>query len=224
MVGKDALLEYYESHLLQYGDTALGAGWPNEKDRQSRFDVMLDVIEPGSANSAEEPIVLCDLGCGTGDLLARIRRRGPAGIRYVGVDLLPRALRYAREKFPGETFLEMDVNAPGADLDLIRCDYLVSNGLFTVKRELSHEQMWSFLESTIRRVWPYIRRGLAFNVMSKVVDWEREDLFHVPMDDVARLLHSLAGRQVRLRADYGLYEYTSYAWKDVAAAGKMRLN
>ena len=49
--------------------------------------------------------------------------------------------------------------------------------------------------------------------MSKIVDWERDDLFHLPMDDAARLLHRLAGRHVRMRADYGLYEYTAYAYK-----------
>lgn len=80
--------------------------------------------------------------------------------------------------------------------------------------------MWSFLTSTIERVWPQVRRGIAFNVMSKVVDWERDDLFHVPMDDLARLLHRLSGRNVRFRADYGLYEYTAYAYRSRPAAAQ----
>src|SRR5262245_20475143 len=49
--------------------------------------------------------------------------------------------------------------------------------------------------------------------MSKIVDWEREDLFHLPMDEAPRFLHGLAGRRVQFRADYGLYEYTAYAYK-----------
>ena len=62
-------------------------------------------------------------------------------------------------------------------------------------------------------LWSVVRKGLAFNVMSKHVDWERDDLFHVPMDRVAALMHRLAGRNVTLRADYGLYEYTCYGYK-----------
>ena len=207
---KDFLLRYCDEHLAEHGDTAMGAAWPNEKDRQTRFAVMLDVLQ----RRTETPVVLCDLACGTGELLAHIRSRGIEGIRYIGVDRSERALSFARAKFPDETFLEMDVNAPDADLERIECDYLVANGLFTVKRELTQGQMWSFLENTVRNVWPHVRRGIAFNVMSKVVDWEREDLFHVPMDDLARLLHGLAGRRVRMRADYGLYEYTAFAFKE----------
>jgi hypothetical protein len=54
---------------------------------------------------------------------------------------------------------------------------------------------------------------MAFNVMSKAVDWERDDLFHVSMDRLATLLHGLAGRRIVFRADYGLYEYTAYAYR-----------
>jgi dTDP-4-amino-4,6-dideoxygalactose transaminase len=186
----DVILAHSNQALLQHGDTPQGAHWPNEADRRKRFDVMLDVI----ADQSAEPVVLCDLGCGTGELLAHIRERGITNITYIGVDRSGIALSHARKKFPGVSFFEIDVNDPNADLNPIACDYLVSNGLF-------------------KRVWPQVRRGIAFNVMSKVVDWERDDLFHVPMDDIARMLHALAGRRIRFRADYGLYEYTAYAYK-----------
>lgn len=205
----DELLAVSERNLQEHGDTATGAGWPNETDRRTRFDVMLDVIEC----SPISPVILCDFACGTGELLAHIRRRGLQNIAYLGADRSGKALSYARSKFPEATFVKLDVNAPGANVNLIACDYLLANGLFTAKYGMSHEQMWSFVVATVERVWPQVRRGLAFNVMSKVVDWEREDLFHLPMDDAARLLHRLAGRRVRMRADYGLYEYTAYAYR-----------
>jgi dTDP-4-amino-4,6-dideoxygalactose transaminase/SAM-dependent methyltransferase len=205
----DILLQNYDRMLLLYGDTARGANWPNETDRRTRFDVMLDVMEGAS----EAPVVLCDLGCGTGELLARIRERGLCNVSYIGIERSAAALSYARDKFPDATFIEMDVNSSAADLSRIACDYLVADGLFTAKWEMTHAEMWSFLKSTISRVWPLVRRGIAFNVMSKIVDWERDDLFHLAMDDAARFLHELAGRRVRFRADYGLFEYTAFAYK-----------
>lgn len=204
----DLLLAQSNQALLQHGDTPQGAHWPNAADRRTRFDVMLDVIAAHS-----EPVVLCDLGCGTGELLAHIRERGLQNIRYVGVDRSAVALALARAKFPEASFIELDVNAADANLDPIACDYLIANGLFTVKWDLSQQQMMDFLDATLTRIWPQVREGLAFNVMSKVVDWERDDLFHVPMDDIARMLHALAGRRIRFRADYGLYEYTAYAYR-----------
>jgi dTDP-4-amino-4,6-dideoxygalactose transaminase len=181
----------------------------DRRDRRVRFDVMLDVIE----RRADTSVVLCDLGCGTGELLTHIRERNLRHITYIGADRSAVALAHARAKFPDTTFVEIDVNTPGADFDRLSCDYLVANGMFIAKFELTYDQMWSFLISTIEQVWPKIRRGIAFNVMSKVVDRESDDLFHLPMDEAARLLHRLAGRRVRLRADYGLCEYTAYAYK-----------
>ncbi len=209
---EDALLPIYERALGQFGDTAQGALWPNEADRRLRFDVMLDLLDSADRG----PTVLCDLGCGTGELLARIRERGLSHVRYIGVDRSIVALELARAKFPDAEFLLLDVNAEGADLAKLECDYLVANGLFTFRQGLSESQMRGFLERSIGNVWPRVRRGIAFNVMSKQVDWEREDLFHASMDDMAALLHGLAGRRVRLRADYGLYEYTCYAWRGEA--------
>ena len=206
---EDVLLPIYDRALGQFGDTAQGALWPNEADRILRFEVMLDLLEADDRT----PTVLCDLGCGTGELLARIRERGLSHVQYIGIDRSALALDLARAKFPEAQFHLLDVNAEGADLNLLACDYLVANGLFTFRQGLSQDQMRDFLERSIRAVWPKVRRGIAFNVMSKQVDWERDDLFHASMDDMAGLLHALAGRRVRMRADYGLYEYTCYAWR-----------
>ena len=67
----------YDGALGRNGDTAQRALWPNEADRQFRDDVMLDVL----ADHASMPLMLvpCDLGCGTGGLLARVRERGLKG-------------------------------------------------------------------------------------------------------------------------------------------------
>jgi dTDP-4-amino-4,6-dideoxygalactose transaminase len=207
----DALLALYDAALARHGDTAQGALWPDEQDRQRRYDVMLDVLAGAPAG---QRVLLCDLACGTGGLLARLRERGLDHVDYRGVDRSAEAIRLARAKFPEADFRVLDPLDDDADLAALDCDYLVANGLFTVRGTLSESQMQAFLQRVLALAWPHVRRGLAFNVMSTVVDWRREDLFHAPMDDIARLLHGLAGRRVRMRADYGLYEYTSYAWRD----------
>jgi SAM-dependent methyltransferase len=206
----DVLLRRGDDALKKFGDTPQGANWPNERDRLTRFDVMLDVM----LDVPKTPVVFCDFGCGTGELLAHIRRRGLQNIAYFGVDRSGLALDLARRKFPETRFLNLDVADPACDLGAIACDYLCINGLFTVRWEFPHDAMWEFLDRTVRRLWPQIRKGIALNAMSKIVDWERDDLFHVPMDQMARLLHSLAGRHVMIRADYGLYEYTAYAFRE----------
>jgi hypothetical protein len=49
--------------------------------------------------------------------------------------------------------------------------------------------------------------------MSKNVEWEREDLFHVSTDRLLLFLTSELSRHVIMRMDYGLFEYTVYVYK-----------
>ena len=126
-----------------------------------------------------------------------------AQIRYHGIDSSAAALDLARAKFPDGVFSEIDLaRAPDERVAMLATDYAVINGLFTVKGPLSDDDMWSLLKHVIIRLWGVVRKGIAFNVMSKHVDSERADLFHVSFDELAEFLHPIAGRNIAFRADY----------------------
>ena len=73
--------------------------------------------------------------------------------------------------------------------------------------------MMIFFKSAIEKLWNKTKKGIAFNVMSKIVDWERDDLFHVSFDDLAWFLKQNISRDFIIRSDYKLYEYTVYVYK-----------
>jgi hypothetical protein len=56
-------------------------------------------------------------------------------------------------------------------------------------------------------------RGVAFNVMARHVDWMRDDLFHLSLDEMASFACRELSRDFVIRNDYGLYEYTVYVYK-----------
>lgn len=199
------IAEYYDRLLGQHGDTALGAGWPNERDRQTRFGVMRDLVWRGGAIGS-----LCDVACGTGAFLTHLQDHGAQPARYLGVDLSAKAIAMARANHPQADFAVTDILA---DPPTEMFDYVVANGLFTVKSALSDREMWDFMTSAVARMWQFTGKGLAFNVMSAVVDWRRDDLFHVETDRLLAFLYRLAGRRVIVRADYDLYEYTAYVYR-----------
>ena len=87
------------------------------------------------------------------------------------------------------------------------------NGVFTEKRELSFDEMLGYFKLMLKTAFNKSSMGLAFNVMSKQVDWEREDLFHLPLDILADFLIKELSRSFIIRNDYGLYEYTTYVYK-----------
>jgi SAM-dependent methyltransferase len=200
---------HYTACLERHGDSHLGVDWPNAHDAETRHRIMLDLIRP---TARPDPVRLLDFGCGASHLYEYIVRERVAGIEYSGLDISAPFVELSRSKFPHFRYWCMDVITD--DLGhLPRFDYAIMNGVFTEKLDLSFDEMFEFLAATVTRVFSLVDVGIAFNVMSKHVDWERDDLFHVPFDTLAAFLTAEIGRDFVLRSDYGLYEYTAYAYR-----------
>jgi cyclopropane fatty-acyl-phospholipid synthase-like methyltransferase len=202
-----SLVSHYESCLERHGDTHLGVDWPKIEDVGTRYQVMLDVIREGPASR----VTLLDFGCGASHLNEFIVSRGLESIDYAGLDLSEKFVRLSREKFPANRYFCLDLLEDRAALPGF--DYIVLNGVFTEKRELSFEEMLSFFKRLLPRVFERAAKGIAFNVMTKHVDWEREDLFHLPFDTAARFVQDELSSDFVFRNDYGLREYTTYVYR-----------
>ncbi len=202
------IARHYEACLAEHGDTAKGVDWPDPHEARLRYDVMLSMLPPPGATRPS----LLDLGCGAGHMLAHMQEVGSwAHVAYHGADLSPVFIELCRTKFPGLPFVATDAIASPESLPMV--DYTVLNGVFTVKRELEFEEMWGFVRQLLRAAWSRTRTALAFNVMSTQVDWERTDLFHMPMDLLGAFLKSELSRHFHIRHDYGLYEYTCFVYR-----------
>lgn len=201
-----AIVRHYEDCLRVHGDTHKGVDWPNAADARTRYGVMLDVIRPSPSE-----VTLLDFGCGTGHLYEYMLETGRTDIRYSGLELSPVFVEVCRTKFPGLRFDCVDLLA---DPDAVPAfDYVVLNGVLTEKQTLGFDEMFEYAQALLTRVFAKARIGIAFNVMSKHVDWEREDLFHVPFDILAPWLRKTLSPRFVFRNDYGLFEYTTYVYR-----------
>lgn len=200
------IVEHYEACLARHGDNHLGVDWPNAKDAALRYQVMLEVVRPQSG-----PHSLLDFGCGASHFLEYLRSEGRNDIEYMGLDASPKFVELSQRKYPEIRYQCLDVLEDCTELPDV--DYVVMNGVFTEKRELSHAEMLHYFQQVLSTVFPKVRQGLAFNVMSKHVDWERDDLFHLPFDTLAAFLKQNLSRHFLFRNDYGLYEYTTYVYR-----------
>lgn len=203
---RDTLRAYYEGRLAEHGATHLGVDWRDADGLLQRFAVMTDLF----AGAPGELSVL-DLGCGVGfyaDYLAAYHPARP--IRYTGIDISPQMIEAARRRHPSLAFEARDLLAdPLPDESF---DYVVVNGIFTIKERLSYEAMKAFVEALLTRAFRVARRGIAANFMTKHVDWEKDRLFHLPFDEAAAFMKRELTRHLVFRADYGLWEYTAYAY------------
>lgn len=117
---------------------------------------------------------------------------------------------HLKKKYPAINFYCGDIL--DNNFEIPSFDYIILNGVFTVKRELTFNQMFDFLKKVLISLKPKVNKGIAFNVMSSHVDWQRDDLFHLPHDLLAEFLIQTFGRKFIIRNDYGLYEYTAYVY------------
>ncbi len=201
------IVEHYESCLEKYGDTHRGVDWPKEEDVNIRYKVMLEVIRDKTS-----PVTLLDFGCGASHLFEYIKNNQIHYIQYAGLDISSKFIELSKAKYPKNEYYCIDILE---DESSIKCfDYIIMNGVFTEKRALTFEEMLDYFKKMISRVFHYCNHGIAFNVMSKHVDWEREDLFHLPHDTLAEFITKNVTRNYIIRNDYGLYEYTVYLYKE----------
>ncbi len=196
------LAAHYENCFLQHGDTARGVDWPDAEGARVRYRVMAEL----SRDRGD----FLDFGCGAGHFLEYLQQTRTPCPGYRGLDISPIFVDLCRSKYPGVAFDCMDVMAPDAVIPSE--DYVIMNGVFTEKREVPHEVFFDAMTVVLTKVFAAAKRGMAFNLMSKYVDWERDDLFHVPYDNIIRFVMSLS-RHHLIRADYGLREYTVYVYK-----------
>jgi SAM-dependent methyltransferase len=201
---------HYEQCLEKYGDCHKGVDWPNKEDALIRYGVMLDVIR---ANN--EKTTLLDFGCGAAHMYEFMKNYSSKkfdNIEYCGLDLSPKFIDLCQKKHPEVTFYCIDMLKESEKLPAF--DYIILNGVFTEKLGMNFCEMESYFQTLLSTVFGHAKKGIAFNVMSKAVDWEREDLFHLSTDRLIEFLVKRLSRNFIIRNDYGLYEYTVYVYQN----------
>ena len=204
------IIRHYENCLDTYGDTHKGVDWPKPEDAENRYKVMLELQKFDPEPVLKNPSVL-DFGCGTAHMLEYMNKNGYHNWTYSGLDISPKFIEVCCVKFPEIKFYCTDILI--SELTIEPADYIIMNGVFTEKRDLSFDEMFSYFIQMLENVFPLAKKGIAFNAMSKAVDWERDDLFHLPIDLLASFVTKKLSRNFIVRNDYGLYEYTTYIYK-----------
>ena len=202
-----SIIEHYEDCLRLHGDTHRGVDWPNVRDANRRYQIMLDLVRVGSSETS-----ILDFGCGASHLYGYMIENDWHNLKYTGLDISNDFCRGSRKKYPENKYICADVLESEEDIGVY--DYVIMNGVFTEKVGLSFEDMFDYFKRLLLRVYPLARKGIAFNVMSKNVAWEREDLFHLSLDVLTAFLTNEVSRDFLIRNDYGLFEYTVYLYKE----------
>ncbi len=201
-----SIVKHYESCLRSFGEGPRAVDWKSAEDAALRYDVMLGLIRDPRAGGS-----LLDFGCGLAALKGHMQRSGYGALTYTGLELSAEFAAAARARNPDTEILCMDVLAEGTTLPPF--DYIVMNGIFTRRHDVSMESMERYFRELLSVVFRSCRIGLAFNVMSKAVDWESDVLFHPDQGELVSFISRELTRHFVLRNDYGLHETTCYLYR-----------
>jgi cyclopropane fatty-acyl-phospholipid synthase-like methyltransferase len=197
------LAEHYNECFKNHGDNHLGVDWPKYEDTLTRYKVMYELIKDDTDST------ILDFGCGLGHFNKWLLDNDKV-LKYSGLDINESFYNYCSNKYQNNTFYLKDILI---DDNIPNFDYIVCNGTFTEKKDLTQSNMTNFMFSVLKKLWNKTNKGISFNVMSKNVEWERDDLYHMSMDEITKFLTENLSRNILIRHDYKLYEYTVYVYK-----------
>lgn len=195
----NAIKEYFQDKLDQFGVSPRGVDWNSPAAQQTRFDQLLKVVDPSGEFS------LLDYGSGFGSLADYMFDKG-WDFRYVGFDILPGMVAKGQEHhkdYPQCTFTAQEDDLPV-------CDYAVASGIFNIKLDVDDETWTAYVIGILEKMNRLARRGFSFNLLTKYSDREymKPNLYYADPCLFFDYCKRHFSRNVALLHDYELYDFT----------------
>ena len=147
---KERLVSFYARDFYAHTENARRVHWSEEDGQLIRFGI-LELVGDLSGQT------VLDVGCGLGDFYKYLTEQYP-GLTYIGLDIVPEFIAYAREAYPETPFLWGDFMDLPED---IKFDYVLSSGALSFKVQNS----WRFYTDFIRKMYRLARVGAGFNML-----------------------------------------------------------
>jgi SAM-dependent methyltransferase len=207
------LEELYDQHLRVHGDSPQATQQTDRLTQEQRMRVLCQVTDLGRAK-------VLDFGCGTGHLLEFMRRECGHHGDYVGYDITRSMVDTAAAKYPDARFEHRNILADGLPEDF---DVTLVTGTFN-----NHTgDNWEWITACLQLLWRHTRTAMAFNMLSRYVDFLGPGLYYEDPGRVLRFCKEELSPLVTLRHDYCVrpgvvpYEFTVYVYRSDIATRKL---
>lgn len=194
------LKKFYKNKFLSFGANFKGVGWFNPSKAKTRYKNLLRIIN----KKDKSKVSLLDVGCGYGELLNYCNLKK---IKiYQGIDLVNEMILYANKKYSNKK--NINFNVKNLLNEKKKYDYVICNGIFTLKSTLTDQEMFSYIKKCINQLYKISAKGFAFNVMDEKVDFKSKDLFYINKDILLSFLEKK--KKIQIKIDSKTIDYENY--------------
>lgn len=189
--------EYFEKRFETYGDDVRALAWSTWESQRSRFEAMVSLFNNSGGFS------VLDIGCGFGDFLVFLRQRFHR-FQYCGIDIVPKFINLAKEKFHDEDFRLLNILTDPVE----PFDYVVASGIFNRKIDKWHEHTMEVVE----KMFEICTIGIGVNFLSQFADRQHDNAHYV--NPVKAFEHALKlSTKAAIRHDYKVNDFTVMIYK-----------
>lgn len=190
--------QLYSDNLEKFGIDSKSVGWSTPESQKLRFQKLMEVVD-----NRDEPFSLNELGCGYGELFKFCLDEGFLLEQYRGYDISQKMIEAAKDYINNDTASFVCA----AEIDR-KCDYTVTSGIFNVKFNEQSADWETYIKNTLEQMFEASVKGIAFNLLSKYVDYETENLYYADPCYYFDFCKTRLSRRVSLIHDYNLFEWT----------------
>jgi 2-polyprenyl-3-methyl-5-hydroxy-6-metoxy-1,4-benzoquinol methylase len=198
-------LTRYEKRYQKYGNSIKTLASGNATRRKIRFKILEDIgIKKNSS--------VLDVGCGFGDFYKFLKGKNK-NIIYHGIDIVPEHIKEAKKKFPIAKFDVKDIFSLNFKK---KYDYVVCSQVFNHK--LSQDN-FKLVKKIIPKMYSLSSKGCVIDFLTNYVDYKEKHLYYYNPEKVFKYAKTIS-KNVTLRHDYNLFEFSLYILKDFSGWNK----
>lgn len=190
--------DFYDARVTSYGLSPSTVGWKDFAQQELRFDILTSDIDLNGKK-------VVDIGCGFGDLANYLVSKGINVEEYIGVEVSKKMLEIAKKN----TLTKLNAKYMNANIFKdpmnITVDFALMSGLLNLRQ--STNSATEILQSFLLKIRPIVTQGLVFNLLTDEVDFEQPHHLHYN-PSTAQLIVRDFFKDVSIKKDYGLYEFT----------------
>lgn len=188
----------YSENFEKFGIDSKSVGWNSPSSQSLRFSKLLNVIE-----DKKESFTLNELGCGYGELFKFCLENDYNLSLFNGYDISEKMILAAKSYVNDSRAVFFE-----SSLIQTKADYTITSGIFNVKFDEQRNSWDSYIKETIKKMFENSNKGISFNLLTKYVDFEAENLYYADPMYYFDFCKRELSRYVSLLHDYNLYEWT----------------